>query len=235
MSDAIGEERAVGEPRQRVVERLVGELRLEAAALGDVARRDDDARDVGILEQVVEDALELAGRAVLPAQRQIARHWRRRRRADLVEERAQADRVAVVQKLGQLAAHELFVRVAEYPPDGWRVVADGEIRFEHRDHVARVLDERAEAFGALALVQALGERGALESERDLRRERLESFTCAPRELLTRVDPELGVELTLDDELHRRALPGTVGLEGDDLTRRGGDRLSLVARQHEATP
>ena len=49
--DALREERAVRETRQRVVKGLVGELILERASLGDVARRDDDAADVGHSER----------------------------------------------------------------------------------------------------------------------------------------------------------------------------------------
>jgi hypothetical protein len=84
--DALREERAVRETRQRVVKGLVGQLILERSPLGDVARRDDDAADVGHSDEVVEHALELDERAVLAAERQVARHRSARDGADLREE-----------------------------------------------------------------------------------------------------------------------------------------------------
>ena len=52
MLDAVGEERAVGELGDRVVEGLVGELILERLALADVAPVQDDAADVLVVDQV---------------------------------------------------------------------------------------------------------------------------------------------------------------------------------------
>ena len=62
--DAVGEERAVGEPRERVVERLVRELVLERLPLADVAAVQHDAADVLVLEQVGVLHLELEPGAV---------------------------------------------------------------------------------------------------------------------------------------------------------------------------
>ena len=84
--DALREERAVREPRERVVERLMRELVLERSALGDVTRGQYDTADVRLVEQVVEDALQLHDRAVLATERQVARHRRARQRAHLREE-----------------------------------------------------------------------------------------------------------------------------------------------------
>ena len=67
MRDPLGEERAVREPGERVVEGLMRELILQGAALGHVSRGEDDAADVLVSEQVVEDAFELDDRTVLPA------------------------------------------------------------------------------------------------------------------------------------------------------------------------
>ena len=65
VAHALGEQRAVGEARDRVVEGLVGELLLERLALGDVAAVEDDAADVLVVEQVRVQDLELA--AALPS------------------------------------------------------------------------------------------------------------------------------------------------------------------------
>ena len=64
MRHAVGEQRAVGEAGERVVEGLARELRLEHLALGDVAVVDDDAADRGVVEQVASDRLHRPPRAV---------------------------------------------------------------------------------------------------------------------------------------------------------------------------
>ncbi len=53
-----------GEPGQRVVEGLVDELILERLALADVAMVDDDAGDLGLVEEVLGDRLDRPDRAV---------------------------------------------------------------------------------------------------------------------------------------------------------------------------
>jgi hypothetical protein len=50
--DAVGEESAVGEVRDRVVEGLVGELILEGFALADVPAVEDDAADGLVVKKV---------------------------------------------------------------------------------------------------------------------------------------------------------------------------------------
>ena len=69
--DAVGEQRAVGEARDGVVERLVRELVLERLALADVAAVEDDAADVLVLEQVGVLHLELEPRAVAMPERAL--------------------------------------------------------------------------------------------------------------------------------------------------------------------
>jgi hypothetical protein len=73
VAHALGEQRAVGEPGDGVVERLVGELRLEGLALADVAGVEDDAPDVLLVEQVRHEDLELARSAVLVHERALDR------------------------------------------------------------------------------------------------------------------------------------------------------------------
>ena len=68
---AVGEQRPVGEIGERVVERLVRELVLELLALGDVARVEDDAGDVGVVEQARAEDLGVAPHAVAAADAQL--------------------------------------------------------------------------------------------------------------------------------------------------------------------
>ena len=110
-------------------------------------------------------------------------------RAHLREEAAEPLGVVALEELGEPPPDELVLPVAEDPLDGGRVVANREVRREQSDDVARVLDERAEALGALALVQILGEVGALERERDLSGERLDAFARLLRQRLARVEDE----------------------------------------------
>ena len=62
--DAVGEQRAVGELRDRVVECLVCKLLLERLALADVAAVEHDAADVLVVEEVGVLDLERQRRAV---------------------------------------------------------------------------------------------------------------------------------------------------------------------------
>ena len=68
---ALGEQRPVGEPGDRVVERLMRELLLERLALADVAAVEDDAADVLVASRLVQLHLELVRRAVLVHQGEL--------------------------------------------------------------------------------------------------------------------------------------------------------------------
>ena len=71
--DAVGEERAVGELGDGIVEGLVGELVLEDLALADVAAVEHDALHVLVVEQVRVLDLELEPLAVAAAQAALDR------------------------------------------------------------------------------------------------------------------------------------------------------------------
>ena len=68
---AVGEQRPVGEVGERVVERLMRELVLELLALGDVAGVEDDAGDVGVVEQARAEDLGVAPHTVAAAHAQL--------------------------------------------------------------------------------------------------------------------------------------------------------------------
>ncbi len=69
------------------------------------------------------------------------------------------------------------------------MVADDQVAREEHDDVARVLDERPEALGALPLVEVGGEICALDRESDLRGECLDALARLLREGLGRGGPE----------------------------------------------
>ncbi len=152
----VGEERAVRESRERVVERLMRKLLLERTPLGHVSGGNDDRRDVRVVEQVHEDTLELTDRPVSAPEWQVSRHGPSGGTAHLAEERAQPLAFIRLEQLRQRLPDELVLRVTEHTLDGRRVVPDLEVALDQHDDVARVLDERAEALSALALVEVLG-------------------------------------------------------------------------------
>ena len=71
--DAVGEERAVGEVGDRIVERLMRELVLEGLALADVAAVEDDPADVLVLRAVGVLHLELQPATVAVPERAVER------------------------------------------------------------------------------------------------------------------------------------------------------------------
>ena len=86
----------------------------------------------------------------------------------------QAQQAAVLvggQQAVEAGADHVLRGVAEDALDRRALVDDGGVGVEHGDEVAGVLDERAEARLALAAVDLLGQRRALERKRDLRGQR----------------------------------------------------------------
>ena len=69
--EPVGEQRAVGQAGEGVVEGVVLELRLELLLGGDVAGGDDDGADVGVAQQVGVDALHVPVAAVPVPQPQV--------------------------------------------------------------------------------------------------------------------------------------------------------------------
>src|SRR4051812_48079636 len=128
VADALGEQRAVGEAGDRVVEGLVGELLLERLALGDVTAVEDDAADVLVVEQVRVLDLELQRLAVAVAQGALE---------DLggaavvgrsaVEEVQEAALLAGGQQAGEAGTDDVLGRVAEHALDRRALVDDARV------------------------------------------------------------------------------------------------------------
>ena len=72
MLDAVGEQSAVCQPGDRVVEGLVAQLRFQAVPLGDVASVQHYAVDCRFVEHVRDAGLGVAPRAVRVAEPELA-------------------------------------------------------------------------------------------------------------------------------------------------------------------
>ena len=177
MLHAVCEERAVGEARDGVVEGLMGELILERLALADVAAVEDDAANVLVLQEVGVLDFELEPGPVAVPERALDHvslgAAARVRVAHAGDDLGQPRPIGLGEQPREVSALDLVGPVAEHALDRGTLVGDRPVGVEHGDEVARMRHERAEPRLALAAVQILGERGSLERQRDLRRERLE--------------------------------------------------------------
>src|SRR4051812_31469403 len=198
VAHALGEQRAVREAGDRVVEGLMGELLLERLALGHVAAVEDDAAHVLVVEQVRVLDLELQRLAVAVAQGALEHLGA----AGVVvggavEQVQQPALLAGREQAGEARADDLVGRVAEDALDRRALVDDARVGVEHRDEVARGADERAEARLARAAVHLLGQRGGLERERDLGRERAQTSLRGGRAGVLAADDEQAASLRAD--------------------------------------
>ena len=203
----LREERAVGEAGHRIVEGLMGELLLERLPLADVAAVEDDAAHVLVLQQVGAVDLELMWRPVSMHQRAledlglVASHRRR-----VEQELADAVAVRWVEELLEPPPDHVLGGMTEQAPDRGALIADGAVRPDHGDQVARVAHERAEARLAAAAVHLLGERGPRERKRDLRGERPQRCTDGLGRIRTSGHEEKHPLRTLGSQIeHQHAL------------------------------
>ena len=161
--NAVGEEGAVREIGDRIVEGLVRELLLEGPALADVAAVEHDPAHVLVLEQLRVLHLELEPTAV--AMLQGALEGVRLRsdcgsaRDDPVEPRP----VGFRQEAVEARRLDLLDGVAEQARDRRALIGDDPALVEHGDQVARMRDERAEARLALLAVHVLRERRGVDA------------------------------------------------------------------------
>ena len=144
MCHAILEQRPVAKACQRIVQRLMAQMFFECHPFGHVTDREYDAVHVHVGEQVRRDGFRahpLAIGADHPAAdvtRGRAAHQRRG------EMRFVRTAISFVHQFGERAIHHSVRRRAEHAFGGRADVADDAERIENREHVGRVLYERAE-------------------------------------------------------------------------------------------
>ena len=166
--DPVEEQGPVRQPGERVVERLVAQLVLERAATGDVADREDDAVDVGVVEQVHADDLGVDHRVVGPQQPRVDGADRLGRALhEVLEEAGHVVDGVGVEHLVEGGAVEVDGEVAEHPDDRRRLVPDAAVAPDDHHGVAAVAHELLEARLAALLVQLLGLHQRVERQRDL--------------------------------------------------------------------
>jgi hypothetical protein len=164
--DPLGEQGPVGQAGQPVVERLVDELGLQLLAVRDVAGVQDQAADVGVLEQVGRDRLGVQPGAVAVAHPPGLGGRHPRAQGRLGHEPGHPLAVVGVDQGQGVAVDQLGRVVAQHPPDRLAVVADAAVGVDDADHVRGVLDQRPEPLlagpqrplGRLALLDLGGER-----------------------------------------------------------------------------
>jgi hypothetical protein len=158
------------------VEGLVDELVLELAAFGDVAGVEDQPADAGVVEQVGDGELDGAVVAVAVAQRQLQLEHAVRPLGHLGQALAQADPRVGVEDLGERAAEQVGLAVAEHPGHGLADVLDVGVRADQDHDLGAVLDQRLEALLAGPQLgrpldhpglQVAGQREVLEQAEDL--------------------------------------------------------------------
>ena len=143
--EPLGEQHAVGEVGERVVERLVGEALLELLALVHAAQGEDHAAEVRVLGHALRLALDEAPAAVGPAQPPLGRGRAAGPAHGVLEQGRDERAVLGVDDVGQREAAQPAPLVAEEAFGRGRVVADLAFGADHEHDVRGVLDQRAEA------------------------------------------------------------------------------------------
>ena len=140
MGEPVVEQGPVGQPGQRVVERLVGQLLLECFAVADVAAVEHHPGDVGVVQQVGGGAFDVAPVAVGadPA------HVRQRLPGGQGGGVGDAGLVVGVDQLGQPPAGQLPGGLAEDLFDGAAGETDPPVFVQDGHHVARAFDQGPE-------------------------------------------------------------------------------------------
>ncbi len=159
--DAIPEQRPVREVGHWIVERLVGELLLQLLALGDIAQVDDDPANRGVLQQVGEQTLGVQQATIAVTNTKLERlRGLRRARQQRAERRLDQRSVLFGDVVQESSADEVRGFVSENLANRRTRVLDGQIGREHEDHIARMLDQRAQADLALGAQHALAQHGS---------------------------------------------------------------------------
>ena len=171
--DAVGEQGAVGKAGHGIVERLVRQLLLERSALAGVAGVEHDAADVLVIAEVGGDDLECDRATIAVNERAVERLRARAAGADRLQELAQPPAFGGHQQVLEARSGDVGGAEAEDPLDRRALVENLPVATHDRDQVTRVPDERCEARLVLAPMRLLGERRALQCQRDACAQRVE--------------------------------------------------------------
>ena len=140
--DPVPEQCPVRESGQRVVEGLVRQLVLGQLAVGDVVQVDDDASDVGLVEEVDRPGRQPHVGAVGVGGARLARQGHARGEQRLVEQRA-GPHVVGRQEVERAVAAGPLARIAEQRGEVRCVVGDQPVGIEDEHGIRRVRGEGA--------------------------------------------------------------------------------------------
>src|SRR4051812_18868103 len=162
MLDSVAEELTVRQPREGIVEGLMGEPVLELLAFTRIPSVEHEAADARIVDERRDRRLRVAPVAVLMAHLDGQFHRRSRTGRCPHEGIVHAPRVAGWNDRLEEMADERFGFVPEHVPDRWGLVLDHSSRVDHGHDVGRVLHKRTEPL----LTLAQGNRTAAEAPRE---------------------------------------------------------------------
>jgi hypothetical protein len=145
VAQAVGEQGAVGEPGERIVERAVEELLLEALALADVAQRQHDARHLRIGQQVGGHRLHRQPAPAVGRDPQLAGPGHPGLERGMGEEDAHPRRVVGMDDVAERLVRQGLEIVRQQALRRRRDVGDAAVLVDHGDQVRSVLHQRAEA------------------------------------------------------------------------------------------
>lgn len=144
MVDPVVEQRSVGQPRQRIVEGLMGQFVLQQGPIGDVPGVQDEALDHGIGDGVGDDALDVAPRAVSVTQPALDRVGPTRLSGEPGDQGPQTNRALCVREVRVAGAERLLQPHAQEAGHRRTLEHDPALSINHGDEIGRVVDQRAE-------------------------------------------------------------------------------------------
>ena len=137
----VGEQGAVRQPGQRVVQRLVLELLLELLPLGDVSRVQDDPPHVGVVHQVRAERFDVPHRPVPVHHAELLEPRQALIFAHRGQERHRGRPILLRDEVGEPRSFELLGIAAEYPARRRTRILDLRVRLDDHHEVRRVLHQ----------------------------------------------------------------------------------------------
>jgi hypothetical protein len=137
----VPEQCPVGQPGERIVKGLVGELLLELLPLAHVPHIEHDAGDGGIGHEVGADGLRVQPGAIGPPHPPFRRLGDAPPPDRVGQESAQFVQVVRMDKVGQRGAQQPGGIISEHPPHRGADEAQRGIRIDNENHVAGMLDQ----------------------------------------------------------------------------------------------